>query len=114
MAGVMCDERTGSPTLNQMRNANRILIAGFLGCAMMLFVAYTQPTALNEFEFGDLSPPGLMAKLGALLAVGGLFGFFHGMPESFTEPKRNVLRLLYTAGFIAASFCSESDWQCFS
>jgi len=97
-----------------MSNADRILIAGFLGCAMILFAAYTQPSALNEFQIGDLSPPGLTAKLGALLAVFGLLGFFHGTPKSFTEPKRNVLRLLYTAGFIAASFCSESDWQCFS
>jgi len=110
----MCNQQASSPRFKEISNADRILFAGFIGCAIMLLVAYAQPAALNEFQLNDLSPAGIMAKLGALMAAGGLLAFLYGIPESLTESRRNALRLLYTVGFIAASFCSESDWQCFA
>ena len=90
-----------------------LLLAGFVGFVILLYVAYTKPVALTNVNLGDLSQIGILVKLAAVLAIAGLFAFFQGIPGSLRDTTRNIYRLIYALGFGAASFCSSSDWQCF-
>ena len=62
--------------MKAISNIDRYLMVGIIGLAMILFVAYTQPLILNAFNIGDATPNGLLAKLGAILSIVGLFAFF--------------------------------------
>ena len=99
--------------MNELGKADWLLIAGALGFAIVVGVAYVQPSAMNDVQLEDLSPIGILIKLGALLSIAGLFAFFQGMPESLSSISRNVCRLTYAVGFGMASYCSGNDWQCF-
>ena len=88
-------------------------MVGIIGLAIILFVAYTQPSILIAFHFGDASPNGLLTKLGVILSIVGILAFFYGFPQSFYIFTTNILRFIYVIGFAAASYCSENDWQCF-
>ena len=90
-----------------------LLLAGFFGFVVLLYVAYTNPVALNNVNLGDLSQIGITVKSGAVLAIGGLLAFFQGIPGSLKNTARNICRLIYAVGFGVASFCSGSDWHCF-
>ncbi|MDX1351351.1 MAG: hypothetical protein R3279_13930 [Putridiphycobacter sp.] len=99
--------------MKAISNIDRYLMVGIIGLAMILFVAYNQPSILNAFNFADATPNGLLAKLGAILSIVGLLAFFYGFPQSFYIFTTNVLRFIYVIGFGIASYCSENDWQCF-
>ena len=99
--------------MNKLGKADWLLIAGVLGVAILVGVAYVQPSAMNDVQLEDLSPIGISIKLGVLLLIAGLLAFFHGIPESLFSSSRNVCRLIYAAGFGLASYCSGNDWQCF-
>ena len=92
-----------------------LLLAGFFGFVILLYVAYTKPVALNNVTLGDLSQIGIIVKVGAVLSIAGLLAFFQGIPGSLKNTMRNICRLIYAAGFAVASFCSGSGsgWQCF-
>lgn len=93
--------------------SDALLLAGFFGFVILLYVAYTKPDALNNVNLGDLSQIGIIVRFGAVLAIGGLLAFFQGIPGSLRNTPRNICRLIYAVGFGVASFCSGSDWQCF-
>ena len=91
----------------------RFLAAGTAGIAMLLYAAYVQSAAMQNVRLDDVSPLGLLIKLGAVMSMAGLLAFFHTLPTSWRNTHRNIFRAIYAAAFGLATYCSAGDWQCF-
>jgi len=100
--------------MKDIKTIDHFLVAGIIGLVLILFVAYSQPSTLNDFDLSDISPNGLLSKVGVLLSIAGLLSFFYGIPQSFYILLTNILRSLYAIAFILVSYCSGEDWQCFN
>ena len=99
--------------MQKLYKIDLLLLAGFLGFVILLYVACVNPVALNNADLSDLSPMGILLKVAAAFAVAGLLAFFHGIPSSLRDTRRNICRLIYASGFGAASYCASSEWHCF-
>ena len=91
----------------------QLLIIGLVGLSALLLVAYLNPIVLQNSTLSDFTFYGVIAKVGAILSFIGFFAFFHNAPQTYKKLTPNILRVFYMFLFVAVSFCSESQWECF-
>jgi hypothetical protein len=99
--------------VNKFSTADAILIGGSLGSTVIIASAYFKPGTLQNFQFADFSVSGLVLKFALFLYMAGLPAFFYQLTKTYNIATTNILRALYITGFIATSYCSGIDWQCF-
>jgi len=98
--------------MKKIETVDFLLLGGFVGFVIILGSANFKPDTLQNASLDDFSLGGLIVKIGALLSIAGLMAFFYEIQESLRNSVRNSFRVLYSLGFIAASYCSP-EWQCF-
>ena len=92
----------------------QLSIIGLVGLSILLLTAYFNPIILQNTALSDFTFNGVVAKVGAILAFIGFFAFFHNTPQTYKELTPNILRIVYILLFVAVSYCSESQWECFT
>ena len=92
----------------------QLSILGLIGLFILIASAYFNPIILQNTALSDFSFNGVVPKVGAVLAFVGFFAFFHNAPQSYKELSPNIFRVIYILLFAAVSYCSESQWECFT
>jgi len=94
--------------------AEQLSIIGLIGLSILMAAAYFNPIILQNTSLGNFTFNGIIAKIGIIFSSIGLFAFFHNAPQSYKKPTPNILRVIYVILFMAVSYCSESNWECFA
>ena len=99
-----------------MKNIGRteqLSIIGLVGLFILIATAYFNPIILQSTQIEDFTFNGIVVKIGATFSFIGFFAFFHNAPQSYKKPITNILRVTYIIFFVAVSYCSKSNWECF-
>ena len=92
----------------------QLSIIGLVGLLIIIAAAYFNPVILQNTTLNDFTINGVVGKLGAIFSFIGFLAFFHNAPHSYKKTTPNILRIIYIFLFVAVSYCSESQWECFA
>lgn len=92
----------------------KLLVIGLVGLSILMAAAYFNPILLQNTSLNDLTLNGLVIKISAVLSFIGFFAFSNKTPKTYKKLAPNILRVIYIILFAVISFCSESNWECFT